>query len=76
MVIFEASDVAGRTVRVRSEQVGRQTAFLLEIETDDQTQTAALGPSEALALGSALVLHARTHLPSASNVTTSADAPG
>jgi hypothetical protein len=76
VVIFVAFDVAGRAVRVRSEQVGRQTAFLLEIETiaDHGAQTAALGPDEALALGRALVLHATAHLPSASNVTTSADA--
>jgi hypothetical protein len=33
MVIFEAIDVAGRVLRVRREHVGRQTAFLLEIET-------------------------------------------
>jgi hypothetical protein len=58
VVIFEAFDVAGRAVRVRIEQLGRQTAFLLEIGTDDHTQTAALGPSEALALSRALLLHA------------------
>lgn len=63
-------------MRVRSEQVGRHTAFLLEIETiaDHGAQTAALGPDEALALGRALVVHATAHSPSASNVTTSADA--
>ena len=76
MVVFEAFDVAGRAMRVRSEQVGRQTAFLLEIETtaDQGAQTGALGPYEALALGRALVLHATAHLPFAPNVTTSADA--
>ena len=61
MVIFQALDVAGRGVRVRSEQVGRQTAFLLEIETANYgVQTAALGPCDALALGRALALHATT----------------
>jgi hypothetical protein len=59
MVIFEAIDVANGVLRVRSEHVGRQTAFLLEIETaDHRTEIAALCASEVLRLGRALALAA------------------
>jgi hypothetical protein len=55
MVIFEVFDAAGRVLRVHSEHVGRQTAFLLEIETADHgIEIAALCASEVLMLGRAL----------------------
>ena len=55
MVIYEARDVADRTLRVRHNRVGSDEVFLLEIETTYGTQTAALSVSEGLALGRTLV---------------------
>jgi hypothetical protein len=55
MVIYEAFDVQDRALRVRHNRVGRDEAFLLEIETAGGTQTATLSVSEGLALGRTLV---------------------
>ena len=55
MVIYEARDVADRTLRVHHNRVGSDAVFLLEIETTSGTQTAALSVSEGLALGRTLV---------------------
>ena len=55
MVIYETFDVQDRTLRVRHNRVGRDEAFLLEIETACGTQTTALSVSEGLALGRTLV---------------------
>ena len=58
MVIYEARDVAFRTLRVRHNRIGSGEVFLLEIETTHGTQTAALSVSEGLALGRTLVRRA------------------